>query len=213
MTMTNEKMTNDQLGIGIWSLRNWIGIWSSGLDDQGQALWNREGYSAGQATAGGVVFIMIIILTAAVLVDVFHLMQVRNFAYGLAADAALVGASLGRDFTGYYEQPHRGELWLDEHEARIAAENHVAEEMAAHGITDYYVQVEVITSPHGGTIPHFPPVPRASLAGITHWTTDEPAVGVYLAIPVDTNLLGLVNGGGPVTVHAFHASKVTRRIP
>jgi len=165
----------------------------------------------GQATAGGIMFTMIIVLIGAVLIDVYNLHSVRNFAYGLAADAALVGANLGRDFTGYYEDATRGLLRLDEAEARDTALACVTDGMAARGITGYTALVEVITSSSGGTVTNFPPVSRASLAGITSWSADGPAVGVYLVVPVQTNLFGLVNGGQPVRVHAFAASEVVHR--
>ena len=163
-----------------------------------------------QAWAGGVMFVVILVLVAAVLVDVYHCHEVRNFAYGLAADAAMMAANQGRDFESYFRPGTRGVLRLDEQCARAIAQSVVEEGMAGRGITNYQVIIHVITNPDGGQIPGFPPVARASLTGESDWSTDGPAVGVYLAIPVQTNLLGLVNGGQPVTVHAFHAAEVSK---
>ena len=174
--------------------------------------WKGE---TGQASAGGVMFTIIVVLIAAILVDVFHLMEVRDFAYSLAADAALTGTSLGRDYSAYYKPPHRGELRLNPGWAQSQARQVVQEGMDERGIShsDYSVRIEVIPDITGGTVPSFPPVPRASLGGISDWTTDRPAVGVYLTVDVDTNLFGLVNGGQPVTVHAFQAVNVTEVQP
>ena len=152
--------------------------------------------------------VVILILAAAVLADVYHLHEVRNFAYGLAADAAMAGANQGRDFVGYYGL-RRGELGLGS-SAYSTALNVVTEGMTGRGITGYEVIIQVISNPNGGQVQNFPPVPRAGLAGESHWTTNGPAVGVYLAVPVQTNLFGLVNGGQPITVHTFHAAEVVQ---
>ena len=175
--------------------------------------WKEE---RGQASAGGVMFTIIVVLISAILVDVFHLMEVRDFAYSLAADAALTGANLGRDYSAYYNSPtRRGLLQLNAGWAQSQARQTVQEGMGQRGIShsDYSVRIEVIPDTIGGTVPSFPPVPRASLGGISNWITDRPAVGVYLTVDVDTNFFGLVNGGQPVTVHAFQAVNVTEVHP
>jgi len=172
------------------------------------AISHKLSARGGQAWAGGVMLVVILILAAAVLADVYHLHQVRNFAYGLAADAALAGANQGRDFVGYYSS-QRGRLGLAS-SAYATALDVVAEGMSERGITGYEVIIQVISDSNGGEVQNFPPVPRAGLAGESHWTTSGPAVGVYLAVPVPTNLFGLVNGGQPFTVHAFHAAEVVR---
>ena len=168
---------------------------------------------SGQAWAGGLMLVVILVLIAAALVDVYRLHQIRNFAYGLAADAAMAGANLGRDFEKYYDLGTRGELRLEASDARDVAQSVIDEGMAERGITGYQVIIHVITNPGGGQIPGFPPVPRASLTGENGWYTDGPAVGIYLEVPVEATLFGLVNGGQPVTVHAFHTAEIVRVQP
>jgi hypothetical protein len=85
--------------------------------------------------------------------------------------------------------------------ARSEAIDAVDEGLSELGLSGYTVWVEVLDSPGGGSIPGYPP-------GRT-WTEPQPSVGVYLVVPVDTFLMGLVNGGGPVDVRAFAAAGVT----
>jgi len=201
--LRNFKLPTSELKVQSSKLKRVLGF----------GVWILRFRAAGSSWAGGVMLALILILLGAILTDVYHLSEVRNFAYGLAADAAMAGANLGRDFEGYYHMGTRGELWLGHHDARTVALNVVEAGMAQRGITDYQVIIHVITNPNGGQIPGFPPVPRADLTGEAGWETDGPAVGVYLAVQVETNLFGLVNGGQPITVHAFHAAEVSEVQP
>jgi hypothetical protein len=157
----------------------------------------------GQTAVSGLLFTLILALIVAFLVDVYSLKETRSFAYDLASEAALIGAARGRDFSHFIST---GEIRILEDVAREEALEVIVEGMGRRGITDYEVRIEVL--PEGGTVFGFPPVPRASQFGSSDFSSEEPAVGVYLAIPVRVYFFGLVVGGESVTVHVFAASGI-----
>lgn len=152
-----------------------------------------------------VLLVAILILVIGAMVDVYRLQETRSWAYRTAEAAALAGATLGRDLSAVYTTglPH-----VDPATGYVAAEQAVLEALARRGVTGATCDIRVIEW-GGETIPGYPPVARADMWGTTDWTATEPAVGVYLAVPVETFLLGLVSDSGPVTVHAFAAAGVS----
>jgi hypothetical protein len=162
----------------------------------------------GSATLAGILFALILVVLAAAIVDVYRVQDIRTFAYGAANDAALRGASFGRDWNRFTAT---GELGLDTAIATNAATNALTELMQTRGLATYTYRIEVLPDPGGGTINDFPPVARAELRQRSDWSESEPAVGVYVEISVPTLLFGLINGNQPIAVHAFAAAGVIER--
>jgi len=159
----------------------------------------------GQATVAGIMTTLILILITAGLVDLYRLQEVRSWAYQAASDAALAGAGSGRDYGRFMAT---GVISLDEEVAIEAARERIEEEMAARGIAQYVVDIRVLPDPEGGVIPGYPPVPRASQWNVSSWSEGEPSVGVFLVVPVETHLFGLIDGNRPIEVHVFAAAGV-----
>lgn len=169
-------------------------------------LWRDE---RGSAAIAGLCFTLILVVLAAAIVDVYRMQDVRTFAYSAANDAALRGASLGRDWDQFTAT---GEMSLDPQTATDAAIDALEQVMHARGITQFEYRVGVLTSPSGGTVSlPAPCLPRASLWNTLTWTETQPAVGVCVVVPVETVLFGLVNGNQPVTVNAFAAAGVVEQ--
>ncbi|MGC8946380.1 MAG: hypothetical protein ACP5N6_09515 [Anaerolineae bacterium] len=148
----------------------------------------------GQAAALAVFLIFLLALLFSGMVDLYRMQETRNWAYRAAESAALAGAAAGRDFDSFVIDPGL---------ALTAAEETLQAALAWRGETDAAYDIRVLE--YGGTIADFPPVARSDLWGTsTEWTSNEPAVGVYLEVPVSTMFLGL--GNGPVRVHAFAAA-------
>lgn len=164
-------------------------------------LWEERG----QASVAGIMATLILILITAGLVDLYRFQEVRSWAYQAASDAALAGAGSGRDYGRFMAT---GVISLDEEVAIQAARERIQEEMAARGITGYLVEIRALPGPEGGVIPGYPPVPRASQWNVSSWSEGEPSVGVFLIIPVETYLFGLINGNRPIEVHVFAAAGV-----
>jgi hypothetical protein len=163
----------------------------------------------GNASIAGIFSTLILMVLSAAIVDVYRIQDTRTFAYSAANDAALRGASLGRDwdqFTG------TGEMYLDPSIATDAAQNALEQVMQVRGIAHFQYQIGVIPYPGGGTfnLPA-PCVPRASMWNTTTWTETRPAVGVCVQVQVPTILFGLVNGNQSVTVNAFAAAGVVEQ--
>ncbi len=163
----------------------------------------------GSASVAGLLFTLILIVLAAAIVDVYRLQDTRTFAYSAANDAALRGASFGRDWNQFMTT---GQMYLDPYAATDAAQNALEQAMQTRGITAYQYQIGVMPNPGGGTgnLPA-PCVARASLWNTTTWTETQPAVGVCVQVQVPTILFGLVNGNQPITVNAFAAAGVVER--
>ena len=163
----------------------------------------------GSASIAGLFFTLILMVLAAAVVDLYRLQDMRTFAYSAANDAALRGASLGRDWNAYMTT---GEMYLDPYAANQAAQNALDQVMQARGITGYESHVGIMPNPGGGTFTlPAPCLPRASFWDTVTWTETQPAVGVCVVVPVQTILFGLVNGNQPVTVNAFAAAGVVEK--
>jgi len=147
--------------------------------------------------------LMVLLLVVAAAVDIYRLQETRNWAYRAAEAAALSGATLGQDLSTVYTA---GQPRMDPATSAYEAEQTLLDTLSRHNTTGATHQIEVLE--WGGTISNYPPVSRADLWGATDWTATEPSVGVYLEVPVETHLLGLALGGGPVTVHAFAAASL-----
>jgi hypothetical protein len=158
----------------------------------------------GQAVVAALLMVMIIALLAGGMVDVYRLQEARHWAYRAAEAAALDGTATGRDLSAVYVV---GQPRVDPDVGYEAAEDALLDALARRGVGGATYRIEVLE--WGGTAAGFPPVPRADMWGAPDWTSSEPAVGVYLAVPVDTFLLGLVSGNQPVTVHAFAAAGIS----
>lgn len=159
----------------------------------------------GSFAAWGAFAIILFSLLAAGVLDVWRLQETRHFADRVALDAALRGASQGRDWNYYYAT---GQIALDPNTARTAALATVQAAMSRARIAVYTCDVRVLPNQGGGSIPNYPPVPGAGIREMGTWTSTEPAVGVYLEIPVQTFFFGWVNGASSISVHAFAAAGV-----
>ena len=163
----------------------------------------------GSAAIAGLFFTLILMVLAAAIVDVYRLQDMRTFAYSAANDAALRGASMGRDWDRFTTT---GEMYLDPYAAADAAQGALQQVLQARGITGYDYRVGVMPNPGGGTFTlPAPCLPRASFWDTVTWTETQPAVGVCVVVPVQTILFGLVNGNQPVTVNAFAAAGVVEQ--
>ena len=163
----------------------------------------------GSASVAGLLFTLILMVLAAAIVDVYRIQDIRTYAYSAANDAALRGASFGRDWDQFMAT---GDMSLDPYAATDAAQSALEQLMQTRGLTSFQYQIGVIPNPGGGTfnLPA-PCVARASLWNTTTWTETQPAVGVCVQVPVPTILFGLVNGNQPVTVNAFAAAGVVEQ--
>jgi hypothetical protein len=160
-----------------------------------------QGAQRGQMVVAAVLLVLLLVVLAGGSVDLYRLQETRSWAYRTAEASALAGVVLGRDLGAVYTH---GRVRVDPAAGRAAAEQAVLDALVRRGTTGSY---DIRIAEWGGEmVAGYPPVSRADMWGASGWTPDEPAVGVYLEVEVDTFLLGLVNGGAPVTVHAFAAS-------
>lgn len=157
-----------------------------------------------QSVVWGFLAIMIFVAVAAGLVDVYRLYAARNWAYGVAQEAALTGASRGRDWSSVTSG---GMMRLNAATAKDEAQKLVVAEMAARGISNYYVDVQVLSDATGGIVSGYPPGPVRLGTGMGNWSSNEPAVGVYLEVPVNWLVLDMFNTQVK-TVRAFSAAGV-----
>jgi len=167
------------------------------LRDPGSRLADARG----AATLWGAMASLVLILAAAAVLDVYRLSATRDWAYQVASDAALRGVSRGRDFASL---TGTGVMSLDEGAAVYEAMSAASAALAEKGMSSYVLDARAL--PQGGIIYGFPPVPRASQSGEGNWSSPEPAVGVYLEVPVPVVFFGWVNGAKVVSVHAFAAA-------
>jgi len=158
-------------------------------------------HESGQATVLAVVLVMVMVLVAGAVADLYRVQEIRSFAYRAAEAAALAGVSQGRDYNSVIST---GQIRVDPAVASAIAEETLLSTLSWHGLTATY---DIRVLEYGGTVPGFPPVPRADLWGAGDWTSDLPAVGIYLEVPVQTMLLGWV-WGEEVRVHSFAAAGV-----
>ncbi len=160
----------------------------------------------GQIMIAGAVFLLIVILIAGGLLDIYRLQEARDWAYRAAEAAALSGVARGRDFAPVYGG---GSARIDPGLGRLAAEETLQVELTQRGLTGAGYQIEV--SEWGSDVfTNFPPVARADLWQARDWQPVAPSVGVYVEIPLQTFLLGLTQQG-VITVHAFAAASLGRQ--
>ena len=155
------------------------------------------------APLGALLAALAILLVGAVY-DVYAVYHYRTWAYeatGEAARAALVAES-SWDWAAFHAT---GELTLNPIAARQRAGAFLSDEIARAGVSGAVYDVRVITGAAGGTVPGFPPVSHANLAG-GDMTLTAPGVGVYLAFPVETAWLGLIQRQ-EYLVHAFSSAQ------
>jgi hypothetical protein len=165
-------------------------------------IWERKAQSA----VWGVVAMLVFIAIAAGLVDIYRLYAARNWAYAVAQEAAMTGASRGRDWTALLSD---SAIRLNAATAQTEAEQIVQQEMAARGITGYVSEVRVLPDAAGGSVTGFPPRSVRLGAGMGSWSSDEPAVGVYLEVPVNWVMLDMLSTSLK-TVRVFAAAGVAQ---
>ncbi len=158
----------------------------------------------GQEFASGFMAVLITIVVAAGLADYNRLQTARDAIERASYEAALRGASVGRDWT--YAAAN-GTMRLTGSAAQSAASAYLTQAMSDAGLSGYTSDIRVLPNSTGGTIAGYPPTARAAAFDAANWTTTKPAVGVYVEIAVPTMLLGLINGGANVTLHAFGAAE------
>ena len=159
---------------------------------------------SGQAVVLVVVLLPVFVLLAALALDLYSLTTTRAWAYRAAAEAALQGASVGRDWEAFYAT---GNMRLDESLAGQVALDTLNAELLQRGLSASAIDIRVL--PDGGSISHYPPQANADQWNASNWTSPRPAVGVYVSIPVTTTLLGLVGSQASV-LHVFAAASVAR---
>jgi TadE-like protein len=160
----------------------------------------------GQSAVWGVLALLVLIAVVSGLVDIYRLYAARNWAYSVAQEAAMAGASHGRDWSSLVSS---GAMQLDAGIAQSEAQQIVQKEMAARGVTGYLVDIRVLPEATGGSLAGFPPRPVRLGNGMGDWSSDEPAVGVYLEVPVNWLMLDrLVTS--LKSVHVFAAAGVAQ---
>jgi hypothetical protein len=159
-----------------------------------------------QSAVWGFLLMLVFIALAGGLVDFYRLYAARNWAYAVAQEASLAGVSQGRDWNSLTAD---GRLSLDPVRAEDTARQVVVAQMASRGITTYTLDVRVVPDPDGGSIAGYPPTPVRLGSGMGDWSSSEPAVGVYLEVPVDWVLLDMLDT--PLkTVRVFSAAGVAQ---
>jgi hypothetical protein len=142
----------------------------------------------GQSAVWGLLAILVFVTVAGGLVDIYRLYAARNWAYSIAQEAALAGASRGRDWSAVLNY---GLIQLDQFVASSEAQKVVNSAMQARGITEYTSSIRVLPDPFGGTVSGFPPHPVRLGESLSDWSSNEPAVGVYLEVQVQWTILNL----------------------
>lgn len=159
----------------------------------------------GQATLAAGLSILMLALLAAGIVDVARLWETRLWAYRVAEAAALAGTSAGRDYAAFVAT---GSLTLDATTAQTAAQDSLLLGLQARGL-DGAATCDIRVHPTAGpaSFPGYPPVARAAQRGMP-WSPVEPAVGVYMVVPVRPILYGWINGNAEIDLHVFAAAGV-----
>jgi hypothetical protein len=181
----------------------------------------------GQILILAVVIIFLFFLVATALIDVYHLQEARNWGYRAAQQAALAGTSgAGGNWVVYQPTvdpaaptPTPGgsgcidpvRIELDATQAFTEAETMLILEMNGRGFApaDYAYEIRVLDNFDGGTTPNWPPLPVRLGAGRGDWSSENPAVGVYLSFNVHTFLMAVV-GRDTVTIHVFAAAEAAQ---
>ena len=162
----------------------------------------------GQIASLVAVLSMLFIGVAGALIDVYVLLEARNWGYQAAQQAALVGIAKGREWSGI--TTNRGclePMTLNAGTARTEAENLLQMEMNLRGISDYDHEVRVLPDAAGGSVAGFPPETVRLGEGHEGWSMSEPSVGVYLSFPVGTFLMPFF-GRPQVQIDVFAASSI-----
>jgi hypothetical protein len=165
-------------------------------------IWERKAQSA----VWGMLAILVLIAVASGLVDIYRLYTARNWAYSVAQEAAMAGASRGRDWSSLVSS---GVMQLDSMTAQSEAQQIVQNEMAARGVTGYLVDIRVLPEATVGSIAGYPRMPVRLGSGMGDWSSDEPAVGVYLEVPVNWLMLDMLDTSLK-SVHVFAAAGVAQ---
>ena len=163
---------------------------------------------SGQIAVLIVVLAMLFTGLAGALIDVYVLLEARNWAYQAAQQAALVGVSKGREWPGITSD--RGclePMTLNAGTARSEAEGLLQKEMNLRGITNYDHEVRVLPDASGGSVSGFPPETVRLGEGRGDWSASEPSVGVYLSFPVQTFLMPFF-GRPQVQIDVFAAGSI-----
>ena len=159
-----------------------------------------------QSVVWGFLAMLVFVAVAAGLVDIYRLYAARNWAYGVAQEAAMAGASRGRDWSSISSG---GDMRLNAVVAKEETQKLVVAEMSARGISQYILDVRVLPDPTGGSVAGYPLHPVRLGTGMGNWSSNEPAVGVYLEVPVNWLMLDLVNAQVK-TVRVFAAAGVAQ---
>jgi hypothetical protein len=159
-----------------------------------------------QSAVWGLLAILVLVAIGGGLVDIYRLYAARNWAYSVAQEAAMAGASRGRDWSSV---TGGGAIRLVSATAQSEAQRLVATEMSNRGVSQYVVDVRVLSSPTGGSITGYPPNPVRMGTGLGNWSSSEPAVGVYLEVPVSWLMLDML-GNLPKTVRVFASAGVAQ---
>ena len=159
-----------------------------------------------QSVVWGFLAMMVFIAVASGLVDVYRLYAARNWVYSVAQEAAMAGASRGRDWSSI---TGGGDIRLNAPTAQDEAQRLIAAEMSARGISQYVIDVRVLPDSTGGSIAGFPPRPVRLGSGMGNWSSNEPAVGVYLEVPVSWVMLDMLNSQAK-TVRVFASAGVAQ---
>ena len=150
----------------------------------------RRSSESGQIVVLASILIIIFIGLAAAMIDVYVLLDARNWGYRASQQAALAGVSQGREWGGLTTGTGCvGSLSLNETTAYDAAVDFVQREMDLRGLTTYTYDVRVLPDPSGGSVADFPLRTVRLGSGMGTWTSTEPAVGVYLSFPVTLFLI------------------------
>jgi hypothetical protein len=188
-------------------------------------FWSRR--NSGQIIVLGTLLVFFFVLIAAVLIDVYHLEEARNWGYEVAQQSAITGASLGRDWYAFAATPDStvplptpredhcvepGKISLNEGTALDAATDACQRELGIRGITGTCV-VHVLKDPEGGTaVPGWPPGGVRLGGGLGDWKSNTPAVAVYITFPVHTFFMSIV-GRSSVTITVFGSASVAQPLP
>lgn len=154
----------------------------------------------------GFLAMLVFIALSAGLVDIYRLYAARNWAYTVAQEAAMTGASRGRDWSSLTMD---GNISLDPTLAKNEAHALVTAEMSARGISSYVIDVRVLPDATGGSVAGYPPRPVRMGSGMGNWNSNEPAVGVYLEVPVSWLMLDMLHTQEK-TVRVFTAAGVAQ---
>jgi len=157
-----------------------------------------------QSAVWGFLGMLVFIAIASGLVDIYRLYAARNWAYSVAQEAAMAGASRGRDWSSFMLD---GSVRLDPDRSSSQAQAVIASAMNSRGVALFVQDVRVLADPDGGSIAGYPPQPVRLASGAGNWNSSEPAVGGYLEVPVNWLMLDMLNLDEK-TVRVFAAAGV-----